>query len=634
MSTLSSAPDEQHYENISQPQSATEVADNETGQKAETARPPLWLGALVGAAAGLVSSGIMLWIGREWGGAILPQLISERVTDILPLSAVRRGLQDLEENAKPAALGGITMAQIAVGAIIGLGYCLVARRDFRARVLGGLSVAIIVWLFLSLVAAPLGDVGLFARDANQGFWETQVLFLISSGIFGLIIATFLPWPMTDSQPQQEMSTTDATQVDTVVTAASESAVLNADASADSEVIAEPTSAGGALVPVNPSRRTVLKVAGVGVLAVPAIISAAYIGQHMNRLRTVYTPELAKRTVDGDSIFATAGMPEEITPTDAFYVVSKNLVDPTVDAGSWSLKIDGLVDKPMTLSYTDILRRDSVEFISTLECISNRVGGGFISTAVWAGFPLRDLLDEARIQAGVIDIELHAEDGYVESIPLAEALAEDTMVVHSMNGEPLNDKHGYPLRLIVPGIFGMKNVKWLSGIKPVGDDIQGFWQQRDWSDVATVVTMSRFDIPKSGYRAPLGETVRLGGVAFSGDREISSVEVTTDGGETWQEAQLSDPLSNLAWRLWIYEHTAAEPGLQRLAVRATDGNGDQQTEEANESLPDGATGWHRRWYEVLDANGESVPFNGKPASNAGESWVRTGRDTSEGDSDRD
>jgi DMSO/TMAO reductase YedYZ molybdopterin-dependent catalytic subunit len=270
----------------------------------------------------------------------------------------------------------------------------------------------------------------------------------------------------------------------------------------------------------------------------------------------------------------------------------------VEGASWELEIAGLVERPVKLSYSDITTRPDMEFTSTLECISNSIGGKYISTAVWRGFPLRELLDEAGLQPGVVDIELHAADGYVESIPLAEALASDTMLVHTINGEKLPDDHGYPARLIVPGIFGMKNVKWLTKIVAVNEDIQGFWQERGWSDVATVVTMSRIDTPTQLMKLPVNQPAWFGGVAFAGDRGIARVEVSTDYGVTWSEAELAPALSPLAWRLWQYPYPADSVGKFQVWVRATDGAGQTQTAEERDTLPDGATGYHKVTFKVV------------------------------------
>lgn len=513
-------------------------------------RPGIFWNAAAGAAAGLAASGVMLWAGEAWGGAILPQLISERATAIVPLELFGRALSALESNAKPLTLLGITLGQTLGGALIGALYGLRAGSSARARLLGGLTLAALIWLLLGLVGAPLGDIGLFGVDAPGGFWETQLVFIAAALVFGALLAFSVPWP-------------------------SVAPVEDAD----------------------DGRRRLLKVGAFGVLALPAVWSIAYVGRQARDLRNSYDPGLGTRSEDGGSIFEAEGMPEEVTPTDAFYVVSKNFVDPEVNIVDWSLEIGGLVERPMSLSFTDILNRPTVDFMSTLECISNNVGGKYISNTIWTGFPLRELLDEAGLRPGIVDIELHAADGYIESIPLAEALAEDTMLVHSMLGQALTYKHGFPLRLIVPNIFGMKNVKWVTKINAVDQDIQGYWQERGWSDIATVVTMSRIDIPGNTETFKVGETVSIGGVAFAGDRGISKVELSLDNGLTWQDTQLIEEQSPLAWRLWAFEYQATQPGLIRIAARATDGTGELQTDRERESLPDGATGLPRRVFEI-------------------------------------
>ena len=555
-----------------------EVAIEETGW-------PISNGLLIGAMAGLIASGFMLWAGRNWGGSIVVQLLAERTTAELPLSVVREALDNLEENAKPVALIGITIGQIIAAAIGALIYARFAGSSLRHRVVGALVLSGIAWLILSVVAAPIGGIGLFAVDSPLGAGQTQINFILTSVVYGAVVGLLVPWPtLSRSVPDG-------------------------------------------------SRRSVLKAAGLAALAIPAIWATRYIGTHANRLRTVADTDAAFRATAGEGTFEATGMPEFYTPLDAFYVVSKNIVDPTVAEMDWSLEIDGLVDKPMMLTYSDLLLRDSHEMASTLECISNRVGGTYISNTVWTGFPLKTLLEEARLQEGVIDIKLEAADGYSESIPVDEALQDDTMLVYLMDGLPLTDDHGFPARLIVPNIFGMKNVKWITRIEAVAEDYQGYWQERRWSDVATVVTMSRLDIPRQGFKADLGSTVELGGVAFAGDRGISAVEVTTDGGNTWNAAELSEVPSNRTWRLWRYDLAATVPGVRLVSVRATDGDGELQTEVEREPLPDGATGWDRSWFEILDADGNSVEVDGQTPGGAGRKWL-DGEPLTKPGSDRD
>ena len=524
------------------------IAPSPPGTPESSRRGPWARGALIGALSALVASGVMLWIGSNTGGSILAQVLSDRMIDLLPVSVFRRTLAELGSNTRPVALLMFTATQMLMGALVGAIY---ARRwastGITRRIAGGSAAALSIWFMLGLFVGPLADIGFFARNASDPA-ATQLAFAAAAVTFGLGIGLFVPWPRL-----------------------------------------EPAFDG--------SRRRLVQSGGVAALALPALLASGYIARHVQRMRSTYDSGLAVLSEDGEGPFAFAGMPQEITPTEAFYVVSKNFVDPTVDSSGWTLEVGGLVERPLSLSYTDLLLRDSQEIIATLECISNTVGGSYISNAVWEGFPLSTLLDEAGLMPGIVDLEIHAADGYIESIPIEKAM-DDVMLVHSMNGEPLNDEHGYPVRMIVPGIYGMKNVKWVTAINAVPGDIQGFWQERGWSDIATIFTMSRIDVPEKGRKLNIGETMRAGGVTFGGNRGISRVEVSFDRGETWNEAQLSEPLSDLAWRLWRYEYTADSPGMKRITVRATNGDGQLQDETFREPVPDGSTGWHEDWFEVV------------------------------------
>jgi DMSO/TMAO reductase YedYZ molybdopterin-dependent catalytic subunit len=288
-----------------------------------------------------------------------------------------------------------------------------------------------------------------------------------------------------------------------------------------------------------------------------------------------------------------GLSPEITDNDDFYNVDINIVKPSIDQSTWSLKVHGTVDEPFTLSYATLQKDfEVVEMAHTLTCISNEVGGDLISTAVWRGVRLKDVLDRAGLKNGVVDIVFRAAEGYSDSIPLAKALEATTLVVFGMNGVALPKKHGFPARIIVPGIYGMKNVKWLMEIEAVDRDYKGYWMVRGWSDVAKVKTESRIDTPNGTARLP----VKVAGVAWAGDRQISRVEVSDDGGATWRPTLLKRALSPLTWRLWVSD---IEPGKGRrkLIVRAIDGTGTTQTPLRTAPHPDGASGYHAIELEI-------------------------------------
>jgi DMSO/TMAO reductase YedYZ molybdopterin-dependent catalytic subunit len=293
--------------------------------------------------------------------------------------------------------------------------------------------------------------------------------------------------------------------------------------------------------------------------------------------------------ENDDFPVIPGHTPEITATEDFYNVDINIVKPVVDHLDWRLKIHGLVDRPYELTY-DTMQSDFevVEMAHTLTCISNEVGGDLISTAIWRGVRLKDVLDRAGLKDGIVDIVFRGAEGYSDSIPLSEALQTDTLLVFGMNGEALNTVHGFPARIIVPNIYGMKNVKWLTDIEAVATDYQGYWMVRGWSDEAPVLTQSRFDVPSGASRVEPG--ARLAGVAWAGDRGIRRVEISTDRGETWTPAVLKRELSNRTWRLWASELKAG-PGKVRVMVRAVDGEGDVQTAQRTRPHPAGASGYH-------------------------------------------
>ncbi len=282
----------------------------------------------------------------------------------------------------------------------------------------------------------------------------------------------------------------------------------------------------------------------------------------------------------------------ITSVADFYHVSKNISDPVVDGTSWSLTIDGKVAKPMSFSYDDIVARAKTQNITTLACISNELNGDLAGTAEWTGLPLRELLEEAGVDPSTVDIVFRAADGYDDSIPLAQAMHPTTLLVTGMNGEPLRPDHGFPARLIVPPIYGMKNVKWVERIEAVDHDYQGYWQTRGWSDPAPYQIWGRIDTPSSGDEIPAGPAVAAG-VASAGDRGIFRVEISLDEGATWADATLEPSINpDFTWVRWVFPFEATGPAVNIL-MRATDGEGNVAPEEQNPPLPDGATGWPQR-----------------------------------------
>src|SRR3989454_4345516 len=305
-------------------------------------------------------------------------------------------------------------------------------------------------------------------------------------------------------------------------------------------------------------------------------------------------EIAPADPAGDAL---PGITPRITENDNHYVVDTTLVKPRVDVAEWKLDIKGLVEAPFSISYDELLDLEAVEQAHTLECISNNTGGDLISTAVWTGVPLRDLLSRARVKPGAYDVSFTSVDGYTDSITIAKAMEPQTLVAYLMNGKTVPQEHRYPARMLVPNIYGMKNVKWIRTIEVVDYDFLGYWMQQGWSDSAIVNTNSRIDVPGRNVKWTGGE-VTIGGIAFAGSRGISKVEVSTDGGKTFTQATLETPPGALTWRRWIFKWTPSASGTMKLAVRSTDGTGNTETPIGRGPYPDGATG-----YDSVDANGQ-------------------------------
>ena len=286
-----------------------------------------------------------------------------------------------------------------------------------------------------------------------------------------------------------------------------------------------------------------------------------------------------------------GPAPEITPVENFYVVSKNFADPVVDARGWSLSVGGLVDRPLKLSLTDLRALPGVSEYVTLECVSNDVGGGLMSTGSFTGVGLGDLLDRAGARAAGTWVAFTARDGYTESVPVSLVRASPGIIVaYDLDGAPLPVSHGFPARMVIPGLYGMKGPKWLDRIDLVNHESGGYWEQQGWDHNPIVKTTSRIDMPKDGDVIKVGP-VAVAGVAFAGTRGISKVEVSTDGGASWSEAPFRAPLSTLTWVLWTLDWAPPKEGAYRLVVRATDRTGALQDSRSSASYPSGASGFH-------------------------------------------
>lgn len=282
----------------------------------------------------------------------------------------------------------------------------------------------------------------------------------------------------------------------------------------------------------------------------------------------------------------------VTPTQSFYRIDTALSFPRINLDKWKVRIHGMVDTPIELTYADLQSLPQVERMITISCVSNPVGGRYIGNAVWQGVFLRDVLQRVGVQSGVEQVFSRSVDGWTCGFPIDAALDDrDALIAIGMNGEPLSLKHGFPARLIVPGLYGyVSATKWLSDIELTTWDKKGYWIPRGWSQIAPIKTQSRIDVPRADTSTPAGEML-IAGVAWAQHTGIDTVEVRVDEGP-WKLATLSDEVSDDTWRQWTLPWVAT-PGEHVIQVRATDKSGYTQTETRSNVAPDGATGWHTR-----------------------------------------
>ncbi|MEO3809732.1 molybdopterin-dependent oxidoreductase [Sphaerisporangium sp. B11E5] len=281
-----------------------------------------------------------------------------------------------------------------------------------------------------------------------------------------------------------------------------------------------------------------------------------------------------------------------TPNKDFYRVDTALVIPQVDPRTWTLKIHGMVDRPVELTFADLLKRPLFESDVTLACVSNDVGGPYVGNARWLGARLADVLRDAGIRSGADMLLSTSSDGWTCGTPVDIVMdGRDAMLAIAMNGETLPVSHGFPVRQVVPGLYGyVSATKWVTDIKVTRfDQDEAYWTPRGWSPQGPVKTQSRIDVPRGGSTITPGPTT-IAGVAWAQHRGVDAVEVQIDKGP-WQQARLADVPSPDTWRQWVLEGWNATPGNHTIAVRATDATGYTQTDKYAPPAPDGATGWH-------------------------------------------
>jgi len=333
-----------------------------------------------------------------------------------------------------------------------------------------------------------------------------------------------------------------------------------------------------------SRRGVLKLAGLGALA--GLTGCDSVGSVFGRMFAVPPRETVYFTPNDDFYI--------VNYSDSPFNLSRNL-----DVEQWRVQISGEVKKPMTLGWRDILNREPFDQVSTLMCIDTMPGGDSLGNAAWRGISLKKLLqDVGADEETARDVVFRAADGYDDSIPFVRAMQDDVMLAYLMNGEKLPKAHGFPLRLVVPGLYGIKNVKWIVEIEVYNGDYQGYWQRRGWTDDGTIKVFSRIDSP-GHYQGLQGPEQAFRGIAFGGPNTIKKVELSFDAGRTWNEAELELPQSTKSWVIWNYKWRPPRRGKFQVVVRATDAAGRLQIAEMVRPQPAGASGYHTIVADVTD-----------------------------------
>ena len=306
--------------------------------------------------------------------------------------------------------------------------------------------------------------------------------------------------------------------------------------------------------------------------------------------TVPTPGSTAPPPVRDAATDIQGLSRFYTPNDSFYRVDTALTVPQIAAEDWKLRIHGMVDQPVTITYRQLLERSMIERDITIACVSNPVGGGYVGNARWIGVPVKGLLEQVGVHRGADQVVCRSYDGMTIGTPTA-ALTDgrDAMLAVAMNGDLLPLDHGFPVRMVVPGLYGYVSAcKWIVDMElTTFDAYDAYWIKQGWAQQAEIKTASRIDTPRDGARLSAG-VVNVAGVAWAQHRGIDRVEVRVGDGD-WQTAELAEgPVDT--WRQWIFRWHA-KPGVHKLRVRATDGRGDRQTGASQGVYPSGATGWH-------------------------------------------
>jgi DMSO/TMAO reductase YedYZ molybdopterin-dependent catalytic subunit len=537
---------------------------------------------LGGLAAGAIAITVSLLLRLFAGGLFIPELASQTLFSLTPGQVESQAVETLGPLAKYSAFIGSVAANLILYGLIGLLVGLLQKKKrllSKGYVLNAIQSSLVAYIILLMISALLLALTETNVQAKLDSIKFLAIYLVPANIaFGFILSSFYERIVVLSR--RRSSTMATKKEDTISTSKEE---------------------------IDYKKRLFLRAGIASAVALPIL----YFG--LNSL-LVPKKEVQQLSPSLSALLRSKPIPpgfedpklrslveSEITPTDLFYRIDKNPIVPEVNAQTWNLSMKGLVDNPFEINYKELRDMPSIEQFATLECVSNKIGGDLISTAIWKGVRLKDLLEKAHVKPTAKYIVFRCFDGYDVGIPLERGLLEGTILAYDMNGAPLTSEHGYPVRAIVPGIYGMMNAKWMTEIELVDKTYEGYWQRKGWSNIAKYNTHSFIIIPGN---APIRKrfrnleealnangTVPVAGMAFAGDRGILKVEVSTDGGTTWKSAKIKDPLSQYTWVLWNAELDLTGGNIHKIVVRATDKTGKIQTDQIQNPFPNGATGYH-------------------------------------------
>jgi DMSO/TMAO reductase YedYZ molybdopterin-dependent catalytic subunit len=549
---------------------------------------PRWAAALAGVAGAAVAIGVSeLLAGLLAGLPSLVVAIGAQVIVLQPPGGKELFVALFGENDKLVLNLLVVAAALAIAAIAGL----LARRWPAA----GIAVFVAFGCVAAVAAArdPLASV-------IVGVASAAVVTLAGIATMRALLrrASLIP-----------AATIEEAASTAPVTMAAPAAMIadpTAAPAASSEPAPAPAGPGGVTVVRMPDwgrRRFLIASAGTigGAFVAGAAGRALIQGQHPAGVVSTSRLPAALQPVPplaADQSIAVPGITPIVVPVGDFYRIDTALLVPRVNPETWTLKVTGMVDRPLTFTYDELLALPLFEQYVTIACVSNRVGEGLVGNALWTGVRLKDILEMAAVQAGATQIVGRSVDRFTAGFPTdwATAPEREPMVAVGMDRLPLPTEHGFPARLIIPGLYGyVSATKWLSEIElTTREAVDGYWVPLGWAKDAPILTQSRIDVPGRGDRLSPGPNT-IAGVAWAPDRGVSRVEVSIDDGE-WQVARVSRPISDATWVQWSLDWPA-EAGRHTLEVRATDGTDEVQTADVTGAAPDGARGHHRVTVQV-------------------------------------